>query len=218
VSKAKVLAGTTSYIADIFIQDTSSTTGAGLTGLNNASAGLTAFYTRKGQATWTAISLTAGTVGTWSSGGFKETDATDAPGFYELGVPNAVLATGAVGAVISLRGATNMAPTGLEFELDAINYQDSVRHGATALPNVAAGAAGGLPLGNASGQVTSDLTQAVPTTNTAHTIGDALNAARAQGFGKWTLVGTTLTLYASDGTTAVRTFTLDNALTPTSRT
>ncbi len=63
-----------------------------------------------------------------------------------------------------------------------------------------------------------DLTQAVATSNTAETVGDALNAARAQGFGKWALVGTTLSLYANDGTTVVRSFTLDSATTPTSRT
>jgi hypothetical protein len=48
-------------------------------------------------------------------------------------------------------------------------------------------------------------------------VGDALNAARAQGFGKWVLSGTTLTLYAPDGATAVRTFTLDSATAPTQR-
>ena len=37
------------------------------------------------------------------------------------------------------------------------------------------------------------------------------------GVGKWVLSGTTLTLYASDGTTAVRIFTLDSASTPTQR-
>jgi hypothetical protein len=62
-----------------------------------------------------------------------------------------------------------------------------------------------------------DLTQAVPTSNTAQTLGDALNAARAQGFGKWALAGTTLTLYAPDGNTAVRSFTLDSASVPTTR-
>ena len=63
-----------------------------------------------------------------------------------------------------------------------------------------------------------NLAQAVPTSNTAQTVGDALNAARADGFGKATIVGTTLTLYAADGTTAVRTFTLDSGSDPTSRT
>lgn len=63
-----------------------------------------------------------------------------------------------------------------------------------------------------------DLTQPVPTTNSPETVGDALNAGRAQGFGKWAIDGTTLTLYAEDGTTPVRTFTLDSAEAPTSRT
>jgi hypothetical protein len=62
-----------------------------------------------------------------------------------------------------------------------------------------------------------DLTQGIPTTNTAQTVGDALNAARAQGFGKWVLNGTTFNLYASDGNTIVRSFTLDNPTSPTQR-
>ena len=62
-----------------------------------------------------------------------------------------------------------------------------------------------------------DLTQAVPTSNTSQTVGDALNAARAQGFGKWIISGTTLKLYAPDGSTIVRTFALNNATAPTQR-
>jgi hypothetical protein len=70
---------------------------------------------------------------------------------------------------------------------------------------------------SASNTVQIDMTQAVPTSNTVQTVGDALNAARAQGFGKWVISGTTLTLYAADGTTVVRTFTLDSASSPTQR-
>lgn len=84
---------------------------------------------------------------------------------------------------------------------------DSLKLNGATPNNLAAGAA-----------MTLDMTQAVPTSNTAQTMGDALNAARAQGFGKWALVGTTLTLYAADGTTALRAFTLDSATAPTSRT
>ena len=62
-----------------------------------------------------------------------------------------------------------------------------------------------------------DLAQPIPTSNAAQTVGDALNAARAQGFGEWVLDDTTLTLYAPDGTTAVRTFTLDSSTAPTQR-
>lgn len=61
------------------------------------------------------------------------------------------------------------------------------------------------------------LVKAVPTSNTSNTIADCLNAARAQGFGKWAKSGTSLILYAPDGTTIVRTFTLDSATAPTTR-
>ncbi len=63
-----------------------------------------------------------------------------------------------------------------------------------------------------------DPAQAIATSNTANTVGDCLNAARAQGFGKWAITGTTLRLYAADGTTVVRTFTLDSATSPLART
>ncbi len=62
-----------------------------------------------------------------------------------------------------------------------------------------------------------DMTQPVPTSNTAQTVGDALNAARAQGFGKWTINGNTLSFYAPDGTTIIKSFTLDSAKFPSQR-
>lgn len=65
--------------------------------------------------------------------------------------------------------------------------------------------------------VTIDMTQAVPTTNDPETVGDCLHAARVQGFGAWSLASTTLTLKDDDGGTA-KTFTLDSATEPTSRT
>jgi hypothetical protein len=55
-----------------------------------------------------------------------------------------------------------------------------------------------------------NLTQAVPTSNTDQTVGDALNSARAYGFGKWTITGNNLEYYAPDGSTIIKTFTLDN--------
>jgi hypothetical protein len=62
-----------------------------------------------------------------------------------------------------------------------------------------------------------NMTQPVPTSNTAQTVGDALNAARAQGFGKWTINGNTLSLYAPDGSTIIKSFTLDSAKFPSQR-
>jgi hypothetical protein len=55
-----------------------------------------------------------------------------------------------------------------------------------------------------------NLTQAVPTSNIDQTVGDALNSARAYGFGKWTITGNNLEYYAPDGSTIIKTFTLDN--------
>ena len=62
-----------------------------------------------------------------------------------------------------------------------------------------------------------DFTQTVPLTNSPNSVGDCLNAARAEGFGKWVLSGETLQLYAPDGVTIVRTFQLDNSAAPSQR-
>jgi hypothetical protein len=72
-----------------------------------------------------------------------------------------------------------------------------------------------------SGVVQLDLTQQIPTSNTAQTVGDALNAARAVGFGKavWNPLANppTVTIYAADDTTVIRTFVLDDAFHPRER-
>ena len=150
MAKASILAGSTSQSLNVFIQDSSSTTGAGLSGLAYNSAGLAAYYTFTGaNATATAITLAtlAGVTSAWSSGGFIEIDATHMKGLYRLDIPNAALAAASGRAVyIMLYGGTNMAPLALEIELTAWNDQDAVRGGMTALPNAAANAAGGLPV------------------------------------------------------------------------
>lgn len=72
--------------------------------------------------------------------------------------------------------------------------------------------------------VTMDLTESLGTprdvsglTSSSLTVNDALWGGVGQGFGKWTLVGTTLKIYSPDGVTLLRTFTLDSATTPTQR-
>lgn len=146
--KLSILAGSTSQSINIFIADSSSTTGAGLTGLVYNSAGLSAYYSHAGaNATATAITLaTLATVTTaYSSGGFKEIDSTNMPGWYRFDLPNAVLATSKGRSVaVHLKGATNMAPLPIEIELTGWDNQDSVRGGLTAFPNVASGSAGAL--------------------------------------------------------------------------
>jgi hypothetical protein len=156
MAKLSLVKGTTSYLSRIFIQDSSSTTGAGLTGLTSGSSGLVCYRARDddGNAAGTAISLSAGTRGTWSSGGFVEKDSANLPGVYEFGIPNAALATGSNSVLIMFKGATNQAALPLEIELTATNNQDAVRGGLTALPNANAEAAGGLyTRGSGAGQL-----------------------------------------------------------------
>jgi hypothetical protein len=122
-----ILAGATSQSVNVFIQDTRVGTGAGLTGLVFNTAGLTAYYSFSG-AVATATSITLATLAlittAYSSGGFKEIDATNMPGWYRLDLPNAALAT-AKGRQVSLhlQGAANMAPCVLKIELTAVDNQ-----------------------------------------------------------------------------------------------
>ncbi len=109
--------GVTSEIWQIFIRDSSSTTGAGLTGLLFNSGSLTAYYHRDVDTTATAISLVTMTVGTFTSSGFKEVDSTNMPGVYQFCPPNAALATGAKSCFVMLKGAANMAPLVIEVDL-----------------------------------------------------------------------------------------------------
>lgn len=302
--KRKMTAGSTSQAMPIFILDSSSTVGAGLSGLVYNTGSLVAEYRRQGQSAWTPIALAAVTLGTYTSGGFVADGSL--AGSYEIGIPDAALAvaTGATWVVVRLYGATNMIPVVMEIELDVLNYQGNVASdvqtiktqtvtcaaGVSISPNVGftyvpqqdsggymklsvgtgtgqvALTAGAVTVGtnndktgyslaasqsfstsgavgsvtgltttaiasailaspthpvqtDSSGSVLVSLSQSIPMTgNAANSIADCLNAARAQGFGKWVLTGTTLTLYGADGSTIVRSFTLDSATSPTQRT
>ncbi len=130
----KLYAGSTSEPIPIYIQN--STTGSGLGSLTYSTSGLVAEYRRKGQSSWTSITLASGTLGTWSSGGFVADG--NLTGAYELGIPNAALATGAEWCLVRLYGATNMAPVLMLFELDAVNYQSATSF-VTSVPAIAAG-------------------------------------------------------------------------------
>src|SRR4051812_29093207 len=143
MSKHIVKKGRTSYMVDILILDSTSAVGAGKTGLAaGASPDLApACYRARaddGNAAGTQLALTAGTRGTWSSGGFKEKDATNMPGIYELGLDDAGLATGSDWVIYYLQGATGMAPCVLEIQLVPWDPQDSTRLGLTAILNEAA--------------------------------------------------------------------------------
>jgi len=154
--KLSLKAGTTSKTIEIFIQDSSSTTGAGLTGLVYNSSGLSAYFHRPKDTSATAITLAtlAANNSAYSSGGFREIDATNLPGWYRFDIPDTALAASNTSCSIMLKGATNMAPLPIEIELTAWDNQDAVRGGLTALPNANAEAAGGLyTRGTGAGQI-----------------------------------------------------------------
>ena len=109
----------TSVIKHVFLQDTSSPIGAGKTAL--VYSDITAYYVRAG-GTLTALTMeTISTLGTWASSGngylgFKLLHDTNAPGLYELHLPNNILASGANQVTIQLRG-TGFAPCNIEIQL-----------------------------------------------------------------------------------------------------
>lgn len=200
--------GQTSIVLRLRLLDSSVSTGAGLTGLTSSSTGLKIATIADNEASGTVYTVAGSTIETIATLGvfatptatkcrFKEVDATNFPGVYELQLDNTRYAvSNAKSLIIMFSGATNLAQSTF---LVPLTQQDPY----TSTVNV-------------------NLSQAVPTSNTAETVGDALNAARANGFGKW-VVNTsasppTLVLYANDGTTVVRTFNLDSATAPTTRT
>lgn len=97
-----------------------SSTGAGLTGLVYNSASLVCHYWRDSAASATAITLVDGTVGTFTSGAFKEVSSSNMPGLYTLCLPNAALSSGARTVAVECKGATNMKEAEATISLGAI--------------------------------------------------------------------------------------------------
>jgi hypothetical protein len=143
--KTATLAGSTSQIRHVFIGDSTSTTGAGKTAL--AFGDITAYYVRAGGALTALTMIDLTTLGTWDTDttddklAFKKLHDTNAPGIYEIHLPNNILAAGADTVVIQLR-ATGAVPCNLEIQITSATRGLS----GTALPDAAADAAGGLPL------------------------------------------------------------------------
>lgn len=186
MAKLQIAAGATSQSVNIFIQANNVTTGAGLTALVFNSANLIAYYTFVGTNTAaTAITLAtlAAANSAYSSGGFKEIDATNMPGMYRLDIPNAALASAkGRSCVIMLSGATNMAPCVLEIELTAVDNQST-----------------GFGLVNASANVaqwngtnvSAPATAGIPDVNVKNIDNDAASASGTVTFPNATLASTT---------------------------
>jgi hypothetical protein len=137
------LKGSTSQSEYVYLRH--ATTGAPLPGLAYNTSGLSAYYVRPlGSPVAITLATLANAQAAYSSGGFVEVSAANMPGVYRFDIPMGVFATGVNQAVVILHGAPNLDPCALEYQLTGIDIQDAVRMGMTALPNAAAGAAGGL--------------------------------------------------------------------------
>lgn len=114
--------------------DSTSTTGGRRTGLVFNTSNLTAYYVRnQGGPTQITLATLTNPDSAWSSGGFKEVDATNMPGIYRLDVPDAAFASGADSVVVTLRGATGMVQASEEIQLTSIDAQDATAMGVSRL-------------------------------------------------------------------------------------
>jgi hypothetical protein len=173
-----VKAGTTSLILMVEMRNT---VGQPLTGLTHE--GVTALYTRDGSAAApSTVALSAGELGTWSSGGWVEVDPVNFPGLYQFGVPNAAIAAGARGVRLRFT-ATGAWPRTVGVQLVSYNPADGVRLGLTALPNAAAAGEGGLPVRDASGEVAASVSGEVALTSAYDAAKTAATAASVTGVG-----------------------------------
>jgi hypothetical protein len=163
--KEIVKRGATSNIMRVFLQDSTSTTGAGKTGLLFSTTGLIIATIADNEATATAYTVAGSTIenittlGTFAAPTatkcrFKEVDATNFPGVYEIHIADARYAVANSTQLLVSVQCTGVAPVMSEVQLVAVDLLDTVHFGLTAIPNVAQGTTGSLALGNATGQVT----------------------------------------------------------------
>jgi hypothetical protein len=143
MAKLNITRASTSRMAVVFLPDSASTTGAGKTALTNASAGLNVSVRREKSSAVTTYSganiLGITTLGTWADPGagkvrFKEIDATNQPGMYELQFVDSLVDASDTSRYISgMIQATGIAPTPFELALDATDAQNAASGGMTNL-------------------------------------------------------------------------------------
>lgn len=109
----EIVSGSKDVILHVFIEDTRRDDGGGLTGLAYNSASLSAYAINPGDTAASALALVNTTIGTHVDGGFKEIDNTNMPGWYELQIPDALVANEFKQCAVVLKGAANMATTNI---------------------------------------------------------------------------------------------------------
>jgi len=133
-----------------------SSTGQGLTGLTHSSSGLIISTICDNEASATAYTAAGSTIETITTLGtyaaptatkcrFKEVDSTNHPGLYEIQLADARFSVASAKTLrITISGASSLLQQEIVVQLTAVDVDDTVRLGLTALPNVATGNAGAL--------------------------------------------------------------------------
>jgi hypothetical protein len=185
--------GQGSIVLRVKILNSSVATGAGLTGLTSSSTGLIISTMADTEATATAYTVAASnvetitTLGTYaapSSGKcrFKEVDATNHKGVYEIQIADARFnVASAKSLLVSISGATNAAETDVVIPLRDLDPFDAVRAGLTALPNVASGSAGAI-ITSGTGTAQLSVTSGRALANTDQLAGQTVTAAAGVTF------------------------------------
>jgi hypothetical protein len=149
--------GTTSEVILVKLVDSSSPAGAGMIGLTSSSSGLRIASKADVEAasvacTGSNIEAPTSPIGTYQAPSastkcrFREVDATNHPGIYEIFLPDSRFAVANARALLVSVSATGTTQADLEYELAlGMDVNDPVRGGMTALPNVASGNAGAIP-------------------------------------------------------------------------
>lgn len=110
--------GFTDQSFDIYIEDASSTSGAGLTGLLYNSADLKCNYRRGAAGLNLPFALVSQTVdGAHTDGGFVEVSNTGMPGVYRFDGADSMFETGVDYVSYLFRGAANMVPCPVRIDL-----------------------------------------------------------------------------------------------------
>lgn len=122
MAKFAIAKGSTSVILTVFIQDASSTSGAGLGSLNSASSIVGGYVRRNGTGVALAVDEAVSVPGTYQAPTTAAqvrigTVANMRTGTYELHFHNDLFAAGADWVTITLGGATNMADLPIEVQL-----------------------------------------------------------------------------------------------------
>jgi hypothetical protein len=133
MSKYETVRGQAGNMVFLFLQDALASNGAGKTGLTNASSGLSIAVRRERSSAFTVYSGAnignVATLGTWADPGagkcnFREMDATNAAGMYELHLLDTPFGTGDTSRrLVGMVNMTNVAPCPFEISLTAFDVQ-----------------------------------------------------------------------------------------------